>query len=63
MDQGAFCSPWDHKESDTAEQLALSHKEVSWVSQQKIATLMAKREGESKRQELKEDFTEDMDIS
>ena len=63
MDQGACCSPWDHKESDTTEQLALSHKQVSWVFQQKIATLMAKREGESKMWELKEDFTEDMDIS
>ena len=46
MDQGDCCSPWDHKESYTTEQLTLSHKEVSWIFQQKIATLMVKREGE-----------------
>ena len=63
MDQRACCSPWGHKESDTTEQLALSQKEVSWVFQQKIATLMAKREGESKRWKLKEDFTKEMDIT
>ena len=63
MDQRACCSPWGHKESDTTEQLALSQREVSWVFQQKIATLMANREGESKRWELKEDFTKEMDIT